>query len=74
MEINRDQYLKKFIPLVIKNAPEFDNFSVNELHKSLKLSENDKNIFKDVTFYIRKHLVDNGIANMYGTRKITLTD
>lgn len=73
-KFNKDEYLKKFIPLVIDNASEFDNFSVFDLHKSLNLSENELKIFKQLTFDIRKHLIDNGIAKMYGSRKITLTE
>ena len=71
---NKDEYLKKFIPLVIKNGSEFDNFSIFDLHKSLDISEKEKIVFKDLIFDIRKHLVSNGIAEMYGSRKITLTE
>lgn len=73
-KFNKDEYLKRFIPLVIEYAPNFDEFSIYDLKESINLSESDKKIFETLTFDIRKHLVDNGIAKMYGSRQITLTD
>src|SRR5690606_30753964 len=73
-EFNKDEYLKHFIPLVIEYAPNFDNFSIFDLKESLDLSESDKKIYEALAFDIRKHFVENGIAKMYGSRQITLTD
>lgn len=71
---NTDEYLKKFIPLVIKNAPEFNNFSIYDLKNNLELSEKEKLVFVDLTFKIRQHFISNGIAEMYGSRQIKLLD
>ncbi|MCX2679255.1 hypothetical protein OOZ15_04810 [Galbibacter sp. EGI 63066] len=73
-ELNKDQALKEFINLVIKNAPEYDNFSVYDLHESLNLTETEHKKFKDLSFQIRKSLVDDGIAILYGSRQIKLTE
>ncbi len=73
-EFNKDEYLKRFIPLVIEYAPNFDNFSIFDLQESLDLSESDKKIYETLIFDIRKYFVENGIAKMYGSRQITLTD
>ncbi|QNK78183.1 hypothetical protein H7F37_04200 [Winogradskyella sp. PAMC22761] len=71
-DYNTDEYLKKFIPLVIKYAPEFNNFSIYDLQNKLKLSKKEKLIFRDLTFKIRQHFVSNGIGEMYGSRQIKL--
>jgi hypothetical protein len=71
---NKDEYLKKLIPLVIKNAPEFDNFSIFDLHEDLNLNKNDKIIFKDLSSEIRINLVERGIVKMYGSSQVKLTD
>lgn len=73
-EFNKDEYLKRFIPLVIEYAPNFDSFSIFDLQESLDLSESDKKIYETLIFDIRKYFVENGIAKMYGSRQITLTD
>lgn len=73
-DFNKDEYLKKFIPLVIKHAPEFDSFSVFELSDKLNLSKDEQKIFEIISFDIRKHLVENEIAKMDGSRKITLKE
>jgi hypothetical protein len=72
--MEKDKQLKKFISLVIKNAPEYDNFSIHELHKALELTEYEKKQYINLTFEIRKHLVDNDLATMYGSRKVILTE
>ena len=73
-EYNADEYLKKFIPLVIKHAPEFNNFYISDLKTELNLSKTDQLIFSDLTFKIRQYFVSNGIAEMYGSRQIKLLD
>ena len=73
-EYNTDEYLKKFIPLVIKHAPKYDNFSISDLKTELNLSKNDQIIFSDLTFKIRQYFVSNGIAEMYGSHQIKLLD
>lgn len=73
-EFNKDEYLKRFIPLVIKHAPEFDSFSVFELSDKLNISKDEQKIFEIISFDIRKHLVENEIAKMDGSRKITLKE
>lgn len=74
LEYNPDEYLEKFIPLVLKECNEYTEFSVFDLGKKLNLSENDNLIFNDLTFKIRVYLIDNGLANLYGSSKIKLTD
>ncbi|MDH7914207.1 hypothetical protein [Winogradskyella sp. SYSU M77433] len=73
-EYNTDEYLEKFIPLVIKHAPKYDNFSISDLKSDLNLSKNDQLIFSDLTFKIRQHFINNDIAEMYGSRQIKLLD
>ncbi|MGG5487121.1 hypothetical protein [Gaetbulibacter sp. PBL-D1] len=73
-EYNADEKLDEFIPLVIKHAPKYDNFSISDLKTELNLSKTDQIIFSDLAFKIRQHFVSNGIAEMYGSRQIKLLD
>lgn len=73
-EYKPDEYLGKFIPLVLKEANEYTEFSVFDLGKKLNLSEKDNLIFNDLTFKVRVHLIDNGIANMCGSHMVKLTE
>lgn len=73
-EYNPDEYLEKFIPLVLKECNEYTEFSVFELGKKLNLSEKDNLIFNDLTFRIRVHLIDNDLATLHGSRMVKLTE
>lgn len=74
LEYNKEEYLNKFIPLVIKKAPKYDVFSVLDLHKALELNETELRIFKDLVFDIRVYLIDNGYAELKGTRSIKMIE
>lgn len=73
-EYNPDEYLEKFIPLVLKECNEYTEFSIFELGKKLNLSEKDNLIFNDLTFRIRVHLIDNDLATLHGSRMVKLTE
>lgn len=73
-EYNTNEKLDEFIPLVIKHAPKYDNFSISDLKTKLNLSKNDQLIFSELTFKIRQYFVRNGIAEMYGSHQIKLLD
>jgi hypothetical protein len=73
-EYNTDKKLDEFIPLVIKHAPKYDNFSISDLRTELNLSKTDQLIFNDLTLKIRQYFVRNDIAEMYGSNQIKLLD
>ena len=75
-EYNTDEYLKKFIPLVIKLAPEFDNFSLRDLTDKMKLSDKEKSIYNDNEFLydLKTKLKEVGLANVFGNGSLSLTD
>jgi hypothetical protein len=73
-EYNKDEYFKKFIPLIFEHAPEFESFSFRDLLTSLELSKDERLIFGNMNLDLRKYFVDNGFAIMDGSRKIILTE
>jgi len=75
-EYNTDEYLKKFIPLVIKHAPEYDNFSLRDLTDKMKLSNKDKLVFDDneMQYDLKIKLKEVGYVNIFGNGSVSLTD
>ncbi|MGG5487911.1 hypothetical protein [Gaetbulibacter sp. PBL-D1] len=75
-EYNTDEYLKKFIPLVIKHASEFDNFSLRDLTDKMKLSDKDKLVYNDNDFIydLKTKLKEIGLANVLPNGSLSLTD
>lgn len=61
-----DEYLEKFILLVIKFAPKYDNFSLTDVKDKMGLPKEDRLIFRSLTFKLGKYLVDNEFANREG--------
>ena len=75
-EFNTDEYLKKFIPLVVKHAPEFDNFSLRDLADKMKLSDKDKLVYNENEFLhdLKTKLNEVGLANVFPNGSLSLTD
>ena len=73
-EYNPDEYFKKFIPLIIKNAPEYDNFWLHNLVKGFKLSKTDQLIFDDMEHDLKVKLDSIGLAKLYPNGLVCLTD
>lgn len=72
--INREEYISKFFPLVLKYAPKYNSFSVFSLHEIIPLEEYEIRIFKNIDFDIKLYLVDNNYAIIKGSSDIKLTE
>jgi hypothetical protein len=71
---NKDEYIERFIPIVLKNAPKFEYFSIYELSKKINgLSPEELKIYKDISTEIRTSLVKKNYAELKGYM-LTLTE
>ncbi len=68
--MNKDEYIKRFIPLVFKYAPKYEHFSVYDLHKIIPLDETELTAFKKYDFDIKSFLYNNGYVELKGSSKI----
>ena len=68
--MNKDEYIKRFIPLVFKYAPKYEHFSVYDLHKNIPLNETELFAFKKFNFDIKLFLINNGYAELKGSSNI----
>jgi hypothetical protein len=75
-EYDTDEYLTRFIPLVVKHAPEYDNFSLRDLTDKMKLSKKDKLVFDDneMQYDLKTKLIEVGYASVFGNGSVSLTD
>jgi hypothetical protein len=75
-EYDTDECLKRFIPLVVKHAPEYDNFSLRDLTNKMKLSKKDELVYDENDFLhdLKTKLNEIGYVSVSGNGYISLTD
>ena len=71
---NKDEYLKKFLSLVFKHAPEFDSFLLRKLPKWTSLSDIDKAIFFKEKPKIQTFLIENNLVTVNDLKELKFTD
>lgn len=72
IKYNKEKYLNKFIPLVLKIAPSYESFYVSDLNKNIDLV--DTEIFKELASDIKLYLINNQFAILDGSSNIKLTE
>ena len=72
-EYNKDEYLKKFIPLVFKYAPEFKSFKLRILGDEMDLGK-ERIVFGNLQIDIVKYLLDNNFIKKQEGESFTLTE
>lgn len=59
-EFNKDEYIEKFIPLILEHAPRFDKFNIVDLKDKIPVSKTEKSIFLILSTDLKKILLENG--------------
>ncbi len=71
---HNDGDFKRFISLILENAPKYKKFKLHELKRVLNLSKREKAIFSELSRDMRVYLVENNLAKQTERLKLLLIE